>query len=61
MYLIYDNSIHIFEKNNIEMNILFLKLKSFYPNYSNDKIQSILNLYFSKKYYGCEYVKLNNK
>ena len=50
MYLIYDNSIHIFEKNNIEMNILFLKLKSFYPNYSNDKIQSILNLYFSKKY-----------
>ena len=55
MYIVYSNNIHIFKENNIEINILFLKLKDKYPSYKDEKINSIINLYFSKKYYGCEY------
>ena len=32
-----------------------MKLKQTYPSYSKDQINSLLNLYFSKKNYGCEY------
>lgn len=51
----YNNSIYIFDKNNIEVNILFLKFKEFYPDYSDDQINSFVNIYFSKKYLGCTY------
>ena len=55
MYLMYNDTIHIFQNNNLELNILFLKLKQTYPSYSKDQINALLNLYFSKKNYGCEY------
>jgi hypothetical protein len=55
MYIYRDNTIHIFKENNIDKNILILKTQEKYPNFSTDKVLSIINLYYSIKKYGCVY------
>ena len=55
MYIFYNNSIHIFDNNNINHNMLFLKLKTKYPTFSLDKLNSIINMYNSIKTCKCRY------
>ena len=55
MYILYNNSIHIFDNNNINNNMLFLKLKTKYPNFSLDKLNSIIDMYNSIETSKCTY------
>jgi len=55
MYLYFDNTIYIFNENNIDKNILFLNLKKKYPTFKEDKINSIIDLYYGITKYKCKY------
>ena len=55
MYILYNNSIHIFDTNNINHNMLFLKLKTKYPTFSVDTLNSIINMYNSIESNKCTY------
>lgn len=60
MYIFFDNNVYFFE-NNIEDNILFLKLQKKNPDKSSDEIKSIVKLYNSMTNYKCRYsTKLEN-
>jgi len=55
MYIFYNNSIHIFDNNNINHNMLFLKLKTKYPTFSVDTLNSIIDMYTSIVSNKCRY------
>ena len=55
MYIFYNNSIHIFDNNNINHNMLFLKLKTKYPNFTVDKLNSIIDMNNSIESCKCRY------
>ena len=60
----YKNNLYIFKDNNIEKNILFLKIKEKF-NFKDDYILNILNIYFNMKNLKCKYnknteLKINN-
>ena len=60
MYIFFENNVYFFE-NNIEDNILFLKLQKKNPDKSFDEIKSIVKLYNSMTKYKCKYsIKLEN-
>ena len=56
MNLLFNNKIFFFKSNDIEKNILYIKLKQKF-NFDDTKIQSIINIYLSKTRLNCVYDK----
>ena len=56
MNILYKNNIYFFKTDDIEKNMLFLKLKENY-NLDDKKINAYIDLYLSKKRYSCSYNK----
>lgn len=56
MNLLFNNKIFFFKSNDIEKNILYIKLKQKF-NFDDTKIQSIIHIYLSKTRLKCVYDK----
>ena len=56
MNLLFDNNIFFFKSNDIEKNLLYLKLKKKF-NLDDTKIHSIINIYLPKTRLKCVYDK----
>ena len=56
MNILYKNNIYFFKTDDIEKNMLFLKLKENH-NLDDKKIKAYIDLYISKKRYNCTYNK----
>lgn len=54
MNIFYNNKIYFFDNNDLEKNVIFLKLKDRF-NLDDKETKSIIDLYISKKRYKCNY------
>ena len=54
MNVLYKNNIYFFKNDDMEKNVLFLKTRDNHK-LKNTFTDSIVNLYLSKKRYGCSY------